>query len=192
MIYGYIKVYNDETDDFIEHQKQNLLKAGATCIIMDSATNGNLSETSQIHESHFIKTINSMKNEDILIIPSLDRLGQFLSEIFSSIEILTHKNIHWCSLAEHIDSKLSSPHFWYDLFKLLVEYERKSQRRRVVTGLNHSSKKGGRPTKITDDIVEQINKKIAKGESHISIIESLKINKMTFYRTLKKFNIVQK
>jgi DNA invertase Pin-like site-specific DNA recombinase len=196
MISGYIKIYSGETDDFIEQQREALLKAGADRIIIDSAVQQGLADIYQEQESSFIKTINSMSKEDSLIIYSLDRLGLFLSDIFSSIEKLTNKNINWQSLTEEINSKDKNygSAFWYRLFKLLIQYEKSARSKSTVIGLNSAKKRGiklGKPTIITEDIVEQIRKRIARGESHVSIISSLEMNKMTFYRALKKFNIVK-
>ena len=188
MLKGYIKAFLTEEKQNVDLQRTALLSADVdirnifTVIETDAVTDKNDLE----------KLINSMETGDCLVVWSLDRLGSSLHDLFSILTHLRKQGIYLRSLSEKIDTEKLDNDLFYNFFKSLVEYEKSSRRKKIMSGHTVAKKKGvefGRPKLISESIIEEIKTRLSNGETKKSIQESLGIARSTFYWTLKNYNL---
>ena len=97
--------------------------------------------------------LKSMRENDTLIVWTLDRLGRNLRHLVNTIHELMERKIGFRVLAgqgANIDTTTAGGRLVFGIFAALAEFERKLIRERTIAGLSSArarGRNGGRPTR---------------------------------------------
>lgn len=121
------------------------------------------------HRPQLEACMRSLRPDDLLLVPSMDRLARNTRELIELVEHITDigANIHF--LKENIDLGHGFLNFEekFGLIKGVYDAEKALALERRKEGLVKAKKKGvrlGRPTKITNEKRRQIRQRLADGE----------------------------
>src|SRR3982750_799325 len=150
---GYARVSTQ--DQTLDLQLDALKKAGCLKIFTDTAS-GAKAERKGLHEA-----LNYVRENDILVVWRLDRLGRSLRDLIDIISQLDARHIGFKSLAENIDTTTSGGKLIFHIFGALAEFERNLIRERTSAGLKAArerGRKGGRPKSLATNKIEMARK----------------------------------
>lgn len=183
MLIGYMRVSSDNERQNTDLQKNALLKAGIDeRNIFEDRASGAKTDRPGLKEA-----LNYLKPGDCLVVWKLDRLGRSLRHLLEIITELRKRGVSFKSLTEQMDTTTSHGELLFNIFGSLAQYERSLIRERVMAGLEAAKvrgKVGGRPKKITPDMINEIKRRLRNGEHKINIQESMGIKPSTFYYNL--------
>src|SRR3982751_4675889 len=178
---GYARVSTQ--DQTLDLQLDALKKAGCLKIFTDTAS-GAKSERKGLHEA-----LDYVRENDVLIVWRLDRLGRSLRDLIDIISQLDQRKIGFKSLTESIDTTTSGGKLIFHIFGALAEFERNLIKERTNAGLQAARSrgiKGGRPKALTEKKVKMTKKLYAdKSNSIEEICKTLGISRMTLWRYVK-------
>src|SRR5215208_525488 len=146
---GYARISTQ--DQTLDLQLDALKKAGCGKIYTDTAS-GAKAERKGLTEA-----LSYVRENDVLVVWRLDRLGRSLRDLIDLITQLESKKIGFKSLTENIDTTTSGGKLIFHIFGALAEFERNLIRERTNAGLEAARTrgiKGGRPKLLTDKKVE--------------------------------------
>jgi DNA invertase Pin-like site-specific DNA recombinase len=179
---GYARVSTQ--DQTLDLQLDAFKKAGCIKIFTDTAS-GAKSERKGLHEA-----LNYVRENDILVVWRLDRLGRSLRDLIDIISQLDARKIGFKSLTENIDTTTSGGKLIFHIFGALAEFERNLIRERTNAGLTAARTrgiKGGRPKSLNEKKVEMARQLYAdKRNSVEEICKTLGISRMTLWRYVNK------
>lgn len=184
MIIGYARVSTKDQD--LSLQLDALDAAGCKIIFQEKMT-GSTRERPELK-----KLLEQLREDDIVIIWKLDRLGRSLKDLVQLVAEIQEKGAGLKSLNDHIDTTTPHGKLTFHLFAALAEFERDIIRERTMAGLASArarGRKGGRPKGLSKKardkaiIAEQLYKE--GNWSVTAICEHLSISKMTFYKYLR-------
>jgi len=128
MLIGYARVSTHEQT--LTLQQDALQKAGCTKIFTDTPS-GAKAERKGLEEAlHYVR------KGDTLVVWRLDRLGQSLPHLITTITDLEEREIGFKSLTENIDTTTSGEKLIFHIFGALAEFERNLIRERTNAGLS--------------------------------------------------------
>ena len=136
------------------------------------------------------KCLEELKEDDVLIVWRLDRLGRSIIHLVSLIEDFNQRGISFKSVCDgFIDTTTASGELIFNIFSSLAQFERKLIQERTYAGLKAArarGKKGGRKKINTNDPKVLTAKKMHENHnmSINDICKTLKISRATFYRYL--------
>ncbi|MCA0402244.1 MAG: recombinase family protein [Proteobacteria bacterium] len=138
----------------------------------------------------------NLREDDILVIWKLDRLGRNLAHLIHLTTKLIEKKVGLISLNDPIDTSTAQGRMVFGIFASLAEFERELIRERTQAGLKSArarGRKGGRPKGMSPSAIEKavIAEALYKNGS-ISvkkIAEQLGISKTTLYLYLRHRNV---
>ena len=178
---GYARVSTQ--DQTLDLQLGSLKTVGCIKIFTDTASGAKV-ERKGLHEA-----LNYVRENDVLVVWRLDRLGRSLRDLIDIISKLDARNIGFKSLTENIDTTTSGGKLIFHIFGALAEFERNLIRERTNAGLQAArtrGMKGGRPKSLTGKKVEMARKLYAdKSNSVEEICRTLGISRMTLWRYVK-------
>lgn len=189
MIYGYIRVSTDRQDT--DNQKLGINEKASKLglIIDDWISDDGISGAKEPEERKLGKLLEKIKENDVIIVSELSRLGRKLFMIMRILEhcmkigakVYTVKEGY--ELGDNIQSKVMA-----FAFGLSAEIERNMISERTTEALKHRRALGvilGSPRskrkskKITNEIMELIIKDIEKGSSICSVADKYKLHRLT-------------
>jgi len=185
---GYARV--NTKDQSLDLQIEALKKAGCTKIYTE-VVSGALTERPILND-----LLLNLREQDILIIWKLDRLGRSLRHLINIVTDLINRNIGLQSLNDPIDTTTSQCGLIFNIFSSLAEFEREFNLERTNAGLSSAKVKGrvgGRPKGIpksaeaTADAAETLYKDGVLSVREIA--KRLGISKTTLYAYLRHRNI---
>src|SRR3954453_15280349 len=175
---GYARVSTQ--DQTLDLQLDALKKAGCIKIFTDTAS-GAKAERKGLHEA-----LNYVRENDILVVWRLDRLGRSLRDLIDIISQLDKRHIGFKSLTESIDTTTSGGKLIFHIFGALAEFERNLVKERTNAGLQAARRrgiKGGRPKSLTDKQVEMARTLNADKTNAVEeICKTLGISRVTLWR----------
>ena len=132
-----------------------------------------------------------LREGDVLIVHSMDRLARNLDDLRSIVFKLTGEKIQVRFLKENLtftgeDSPMSN--LLLSMMGAFAEFERSLIRERQLEGIALAKKKGlyaGRKSTLSEEKVEEIKQLIEKNEKKSEISRKLKISRQTLYRYMK-------
>jgi len=173
MIYGYIRVSTDKQT--MENQRFEILKyADEKQLHVDRWMEETISATKKLSDRKLGVLIERMREEDILIVTELSRLGRSILEVMSILHTLMEKDVKVFTTKERYElgNNISSKVLAF-AFSLSAEIERSmisSRTKEALARKRHEGKRLGRPkgklssvTKLTgkDDLIrEYLDKRI--------------------------------
>jgi DNA invertase Pin-like site-specific DNA recombinase len=197
MIYGYIRVSTDKQTT--ENQRFEILKyASERQLPVERWIEETISATKKLSDRKLGALIERMREEDILIVTELSRLGRSILEVMSILHTLMEKDVKVFTTKERYElgNNISSKVLAF-AFSLSAEIERSmisSRTKEALARKRHEGKRLGRPkgklssvTKLTgkDDLIrEYLDKNIPQSV----IARLLNVNRLTvrhYIRTRK-------
>ena len=136
------------------------------------------------------RCMESLQQDDVLIVWRLDRLGRSMTHLVSLIETLRSKSIGFRSLCDGaIDTTTASGELIFNVFSSMAQFERRLIQERTQAGLASArarGRTGGRPGIKSDDSKVQAVKRmhLDKTLAINEICNVLKISRPTLYRYL--------
>ncbi len=138
----------------------------------------------------------NIREDDVLVIWKLDRLGRNLAHLIHLTNKLLEKKVGLISLNDPIDTSTAQGRMVFGIFATLAEFERELIRERTQAGLNSArarGRKGGRPKGMSKEAMEKaaIAEALYKnGTIPVKkIAEQLDISKTTLYLYLRARNV---
>lgn len=182
MIFAYLRVSTDKQS--VENQRFELLKyADNKKLQIDSWIEETISATKSIQDRKLGQTIELMKENDLLIVSELSRLGRNLMEVMSVLHNCMKKNIKVITvkegyeLGDNINSKILA-----FAFSLSAEIERKLIAQRTKEALARKKAEGmklGRPKGSQNKVL-----KLSGKEENIKILLNKKVSISAIARIL--------
>lgn len=132
-----------------------------------------------------------VREGDILIVHSMDRLARNLDDLRRIVFQLTEKHVSVQFIKENLtftgeDSPMSN--LLLSMMGAFAEFERSIIRERQLEGIAIAKKKGlykGRKSTLDEEKMEKIDQLIETGQKKSEIARQLKISRETLYRYLR-------
>lgn len=141
------------------------------------------------------RTFNSLKSlreDDVLIVWKLERLGRSLQHLIDVVNDLEERKIGFQSITENIDTTSPTGKLIFHIFGSLAEFERGLIRERVKAGLEAAKKRGkkfGRPDALDDKAKEMAFAMFNGGALKIDIARHFNVTRQTVYSLLKEVEV---
>ena len=137
------------------------------------------------------KMLDYVREGDVLIISSIDRLARNIRDLLFIVDTLKEKGVQLISVKENINTDTPTGKFCLSLFGILAELERDNIRERQKEGILLAKKRGvykGRaPMKIDEDKFKRMCKEWRSGSrTATSIQKEFNITGTTFYKWVKQ------
>jgi len=131
-----------------------------------------------------------VRDDDIVFVECMDRLGRNGYDLDNIVEFLLHKGVQINFVREGIIlgkkndlmSKLA-----YDMMKSFIHFFSQLFKERQRIGIDKAKREGkykGRETKMTPDVMYRLNEKLKTRDSKSKIARELGISRFTLYRYL--------
>lgn len=140
--------------------------------------------------------VRNLREDDVLVIWKLDRLGRSLAHLIHLTNTLIEKKVGLLSLNDPIDTSTAQGRMIFGIFATLAEFERELIRERTQAGLKSArarGRRGGRPKGMSQSAIEKaaIAEALYKnGNIPVKkIAAQLGISKTTLYQYLKYQNV---
>jgi len=128
-----------------------------------------------------------VRDEDVLVVWKLDRLGRSLTHLIETVTTLDSRGVGLRSLTEAMDSTTPGGRLIFHLFGALAQFERDLIRERTRAGMAAAAargRKGGRKPTMTDEKLRRARALIGSGLSIREIAGRIKVGKTTLYKAL--------
>ena len=181
-VFGYTRV--STAQQVTERQEDTLIAAG---VEVDDIYSDTVSGA-KFGRAGLDALLGAAREDDTIVVTSLDRLGRSLSQIVALADELHRRGVILRSLKESIDYSTSVGRMLAGIFASLAEYERDLITERAADARAAASARGrhtGRPSKLTPDQARQLRALHADGESVASLCSSFKVSRPTVYRVLQ-------
>lgn len=181
---GYARV--STKDQNLSLQMDALEKEGCKLIFQEK-TSGAKSDRPELR-----KMIDQLREDDIIIIWKLDRLGRSLRDLVNLVTEIQSKGAGLKSLNDSINTTNAHGKLIFYFFAALAEFERDIIRERTIAGLEAARARGrfgGRPKGLSKQAKDKaMIAKTLYEQGEMSVIEIhnyLNISKSTLYRYLR-------
>lgn len=196
-VYGYIRVSTKEQNE----DRQRIALQGFSVleknIFMDKQSGKDFIRPA------YQRLLKKMKEKDVLVIQSIDRLGRNYEEILEQWRILTRKKrvdivvLDMPLLDTRDKSKDLTGTFVADLVLQILSYvaqnERENIRKRQAEGIAAAKERGvrfGNPGKPLPDAFEEVVKRWRRKELNLSeALEELEIGRTYFFKNIKQLGL---
>lgn len=180
MLIGYARVSTN--DQSLDLQKDALQDADCDRVIVDVAS-GKRADRSGLDQ---LKEI--LREEDVVVVWRLDRLGRSLKQLISLLEEFEELGVGFRSLTEAIDTTTAGGKLFFHIIGALAEFERNIIVDRTKAGLAAARARGrlgGRPKKLSSS-QRSLAVRLYRSKEHgiKEICEMLGISKTTLYAYL--------
>lgn len=148
---GYARV--STADQKLRMQLDGLKAAQCDRIFKDHGISGGKASRPGLDQA-----LKTLKRGDALVVLKLDRLGRSVQHLSDLLVRFGNEGIHFCSLAEGINTTTPGGKLVYHLFAAFAEFQRDIIRENTVLGLEAAKQRGanlGRPRLLSiDDVLE--------------------------------------
>ena len=185
MLVGYMRVSKADGSQYLDLQRDALLKAGVTPdAIYDDLASGKLAERPGL-----ANCMKALRKGDVLVVWKLDRLGRSLAHLVDTVTQLNDRGVGLKVLTgqgAQIDTTTASGRLVFGIFASLAEFERELIRERTMAGLSAArarGRKGGRKFALTKAQVRLAQAAMANRDTSVSdLARELGIKPTTLYR----------
>jgi DNA invertase Pin-like site-specific DNA recombinase len=177
---GYGRVSTLDQHALVQHEL--LTAAGCERIFLDEGVSGAKASRPQLD-----RCLDYLRPGDVLVVTKLDRLGRSVRNLIELAEKLREHGIDLVATQQQIDTTTSTGKLLFTMLAAIAEFERDLIRERTSDGLAAARAHGhvgGRPTTITQDVVDLALARKGRGESTTQIARSLGVGRSTLYRAL--------
>lgn len=174
---GYIRVSTEEQND--EMQRHALRRAGvaATAIYADLGVSG----AAKVKPGR-VEALQCLRTGMTLVVWKLDRVSRDLLDLRTLLKDLEAQGIGFRSLNEAIDTTTPMGKVMLAVLGAFAQFERDTAVQRTVAGIERAQSRGvrfGQPTKITPQVVEKVERWLARGDGVPQIAERLHLAEST-------------
>ncbi len=151
MIIGYARVSSGEQK--MDLQLRALKSAGCQKIYQDHGQSGH-----DFNRDGLSDALRNIRPGSTLVVWRLDRLGRSLQGLIEVINELCHREVHFRSLMENIDTSSSGGRLMFHMMGALAEFERNLISERTQAGLDEARTRGkqlGRPSLLSDNQIRE-------------------------------------
>lgn len=189
MKYGYARV--STTDQNLDRQIAALTAAGCDIIFQEKAS-GKDSNRPELQ-----KLLSIVKEDDVVVVLKLDRLGRSVSDLIQIITGLGDRKVQFISLGEAIDTTTPTGKLLFHVMGAIAEFERSLIVERVNSGIAHAQAHGtrtgrpfGRPaTKSTPENLSKVRRMVEDGKHANQIAAAIGVTRPDVYKMLRKLGI---
>ena len=133
--------------------------------------------------------LKALREEDILVVYKLDRLGRNLKHLIQTVEDLTKRKIGFKVLSGqgvNIDTTTPAGKMIFSIFGALAEFERELIRERTIAGITSArarGRMGGRKFNLTKAQVRLAEASMKNRDTSVAeLCKELKITRATLYK----------
>jgi DNA invertase Pin-like site-specific DNA recombinase len=180
MIFGYCRVSTEE--QVLDRQLESLKKYNCDEIFMEkiTGTKANRPELNKLKEK--------VREEDIVVIESLSRLGRSTKNLLELVEYFKGRKVKLISTKENIDTESATGQLLLTVLSAISQFERDLTVERTKEGLvaaRARGRKGGRPKSDEKALNKAIKLYQSKEYSIKEIVSMTGISQSTIYRNIK-------
>ena len=139
------------------------------------------------------KALKALKRGDVLVVFKLDRLGRSVLHLADLLARFEREGIHFCSLAEGINTTTSGGRLVYHLFSAFAEFQREIIVENTMAGLEAAKARGsklGRPPKLSPrDVVDAHDSVYRLGHSLDDVAHRAGVSPTTCLRAFERMGI---
>jgi DNA invertase Pin-like site-specific DNA recombinase len=183
MLIGYMRVSKADGSQVLDLQKDALLAAGVTeANLYEDRMSG-----AKDDRPGLAACLKALRQDDVLVIWKLDRLGRNLKHLMATVEDLTKRGVGFKVLSgAPIDTTTSQGKLMFTMFAALTEFERDVIRERTVAGLAAArarGRTGGRKPKMTAAKIRLAQAAMASRDTNAqALCDELGVSRTTLYR----------
>ena len=176
---GYARVSTVNQD--LDGQLEKLKSVGCERIY-----SGKHSGASDTNKEKLEELLQYVREDDIVVVTKLDRLGRSLTQVLNTIQKIQDKGANLKALDQNIDTSDDNPIAvaMVQLLGVFAELERNFIVTRTQEGRAASGNKGGRPSILTEDQREQMKKEFNAGLSKSKLADKYGVSRATVMRTV--------
>lgn len=180
---GYARVSTKGQSESLETQREALEAAGCTRVFQDTISGAKAARPG------LKAALDYMRDDDVLVVTRLDRLGRTALDTLRTIEDLGKRDVAVIVMKPELDTRTKEGRLMVTIMSGLAEFERDLLIERTKEGVAHARAEGrvaGPKPKLSAKQVRLARKAIAGGESVSSVARSLNVSRQTLYRALER------
>ncbi|WP_205207070.1 recombinase family protein [Asaia sp. As-1742] len=179
---GYVRVSTSDQNN--EHQIDSLIKFGVDPrdIFEDKASGKNMARPG------WKDCWRDIREKDILVVHSIDRLGRDLVEVVQTVKALHDRGADLKVLTMDLDTRTPTGRLIFAVVAAMAQWERELIVERTRNGLAAArarGKKGGRKPILTDEQVTEALARIQAGENAQTVAAEYGVSRQAIYKRSK-------
>ena len=185
MLIGYARVSKSDNSQVLDLQIDALVNAGVKEEnIYSDKISGSIDDRIGLENC-----LKALRENDILVVYKLDRLGRNLKHLIQTVEDLTKRKIGFKVLSGqgvNIDTTTPAGKMIFSIFGALAEFERELIRERTIAGITAArarGRMGGRKFNLTKAQVRLAEASMKNRDTSVTeLCKELKITRATLYK----------
>ncbi|MCG3687006.1 recombinase family protein [Aliarcobacter butzleri] len=185
MLIGYARVSKSDNSQVLDLQIDALVNAG----VKEENIYSDKISGSKDERPGLENCLKALREEDILVVYKLDRLGRNLKHLIQTVEDLTKRKIGFKVLSGqgvNIDTTTPAGKMIFSIFGALAEFERELIRERTIAGITSArarGRMGGRKFNLTKAQVRLAEASMKNRDTSVAeLCKELKITRATLYK----------
>lgn len=183
---GYARV--STADQKLRMQLDGLKAAQCDEIFKDHGISGGKASRPGLDQA-----LKTLRRGDALVVFKLDRLSRSVQHLSDLLVRLGNEGIHFCSLAEGINTTTPGGKLVYHLFAAFAEFQRDVISENTALGLAAARQRGtalGRPPLLSIDVILEGHRAVMqKGDSIREVARRYKVSSTTLTRGFKRAGV---
>ena len=185
MLIGYARVSKSDNSQVLDLQIDALTNSG----VKEENIYSDKISGSKDERPGLENCLKALREEDILVVYKLDRLGRNLKHLIQTVEDLTKRKIGFKVLSGqgvNIDTTTPAGKMIFSIFGALAEFERELIRERTIAGITAArarGRMGGRKFNLTKAQVRLAEASMQNRDTSVTeLCKELKITRATLYK----------
>ena len=185
MLIGYARVSKSDNSQVLDLQIDALTNSG----VKEENIYSDKISGSKDARPGLENCLKALREEDILVVYKLDRLGRNLKHLIQTVEDLTKRKIGFKVLSGqgvNIDTTTPAGKMIFSIFGALAEFERELIRERTIAGITAArarGRMGGRKFNLTKAQVRLAEASMKNRDTSVTeLCKELKITRATLYK----------
>ena len=185
MLIGYARVSKSDNSQVLDLQIDALVNSG----VKEENIYSDKISGSKDERPGLENCLKALREDDILVVYKLDRLGRNLKHLIQTVEDLTKRKIGFKVLSGqgvNIDTTTPAGKMIFSIFGALAEFERELIRERTIAGINAArarGRMGGRKFNLTKAQVRLAEASMKNRDTSVTeLCKELKITRATLYK----------
>ena len=185
MLIGYARVSKSDNSQVLDLQIDALVNTG----VKEENIYSDKISGSKDERPGLENCLKALREDDILVVYKLDRLGRNLKHLIQTVEDLTKRKIGFKVLSGqgvNIDTTTPAGKMIFSIFGALAEFERELIRERTIAGITAArarGRMGGRKFNLTKAQVRLAEASMKNRDTSVTeLCKELKITRATLYK----------
>ena len=185
MLIGYARVSKSDNSQVLDLQIDALVNSG----VKEENIYSDKISGSKDERPGLENCLKALREDDILVVYKLDRLGRNLKHLIQTVEDLTKRKIGFKVLSGqgvNIDTTTPAGKMIFSIFGALAEFERELIRERTIAGIQAArarGRMGGRKFNLTKSQVRLAEASMKNRDTSVTeLCKELKITRATLYK----------